>query len=95
MFQIKLLTFRHLAPVTQMNKSPIKLTMFNRRLNEFELDELMSVFDFRELSIIQNTPFCVFFLKLTSINITYIRYLKANIYIIIINNCYIIYLCLF
>lgn len=62
MFQIKLLTFRHLAPVTQMNKSPIKLTMFNRRLNEFELDELMmSVFDFRELSIIQNTPFCVFF----------------------------------
>lgn len=69
--------------------------MFNRRLNEFELDELMSVFDFRELSIIQNTPFCVFFKKLTSINITYIRYLKANIYIIIINNCYIIYLCLF
>lgn len=70
--------------------------MFNRRLNEFELDELMmSVFDFRELSIIQNTPFCVLFKKLTSINITYIRYLKANIYIIIINNCYIIYLCLF
>lgn len=67
--------------------------MFNRRLNEFELNELMmSVFDFRELSIIQNTPF---FVVIKKINIIYMKFLKANIYIIIINNCYIIYLCLF